>query len=118
MTETAGDLPGFAGATLTSVTAWTYGISLGFNDEARSIMLESAAEIRRGAQIEAFTVDGGTALAKALLDLLEKTVTRAHRSAERHLTLTFPDCTVVIMSDESGYENYQVDFPDGSILVG
>jgi hypothetical protein len=112
-------LSSFQGAVVTSVLTWRYGVSLGFNDEARAINVEGQAHIRTGGRSEQFAADGNVALAKRLLDLIGRRIDRIAVTENGALLVVFEfDFVLTVPADETGCESYVISFPDEFILAG
>lgn len=112
-------LASFEGAVVTSVTAWRHGVSLGFNDEARTINIEGQAQISAAGHTERYAVERSVGLAKRLLDLLARRVDGITVSEDGALVVAFQgDLVLTVAADETGYESYVVSFPDDFILAG
>jgi hypothetical protein len=111
----------FTGAELTDIAVWKFGVSLGFNDAPMAITIEGHAEIRTNGQSQTYDAEGGIALGARLLELLGRKVSAvAYDQAAKVLALTFDGGVELTLrpSTQSGYETYQVNMPDGSMLVG
>jgi hypothetical protein len=54
---TAADLASFKGAELTGVSVWKTGVTLSFNNEARTITIENNAEFRSHGRTETYNQD-------------------------------------------------------------
>jgi hypothetical protein len=111
----------FTGAELTDVSVWKYGVSLGFNDAPMAITIEGDAEIKANGKSESYYAQGGTALGARLLEQLGRKVTSvAFESTSKLFVVVFDNGTELMLRPNaaSGYETYQINMPDGSMLVG
>jgi hypothetical protein len=118
-------LTSFQGAVVTSVMAWQHGVSLGFNDEPRSINVEGPAHVRAGGRTEHYAAESvpgsvaSVALAKRLLDLIGRRVDRIAVSEDGALVIAFgQDFVLTVPADDSDCEAYVISFPDEFILAG
>jgi len=116
---TAADLASFKGAELTGVSVWKAGVTLSFNNEARTIVIENNAEFRSHGRAETYNQELIVALGARVLSLMGHRVVEVQALDDRSLTLTFDYSTILALRpDGSGYECYTVNLPDGSIFVG
>ncbi len=67
---TAADLASFKGAELTAVSVWKTGVTLSFNNEARTITIENNAEFRSHGRIETYNQELIVALGARVLSLM------------------------------------------------
>jgi hypothetical protein len=113
------DLAILKGAELTSVSVWKYGVSLGFNDEPLTINVESSAEFQSRGRTEVFSQETIIDFGARMLPLVGRRVADMQASADKTIVLSFDEGTkLVLRADDSGYESYQVNLPNGSIFVG
>lgn len=111
----------FTGAELTDVSVWKYGVSLGFNDAPMAITIEGNAGIKASGKSESYDAQGGTALGLRLLELLGRKVTSvAFETTSKLFVVVFDNGAELTLRPNagSGYETYQINLPDGSMLVG
>ena len=111
----------FTGAELTDVSVWKYGVSLGFNDAPMAITIEGDAEIKADGKSETYYAQGSTALGARLLEQLGRKVTSvAFENTSKLFVVVFDNGTELTLrpNTASGYETYQINMPDGSMLVG
>ena len=115
----ASDLQSFAGAELTGVTVWKFGATLAFNDEPRTITVESGAEFRSSqGRTELYNQEIIVAFGARVLSLMGRRVVGVNAEGTV-LALEFDEGSVLTLRpDSSGYESYTVNLPDGSTLVG
>jgi hypothetical protein len=116
---TAADLASFKGAELTGVSVWKAGVTLSFNNEARTITIENNAEFRSHGRTETYNQELIVALGARVLSLMGHCAVEVKALEDRSLTLTFDDGAILALRpDGSGYECYTVNLPNGSIYVG
>ena len=116
---TAADLASFKGAELTGVSVWKTGVTLTFNNEARTITIENNAEFRSHGRTETYNQELIVALGARVLSLMGHCAVEVQALEDRSLTLTFDDGAILALRpDGSGYECYTVNLPNGSIFVG
>jgi hypothetical protein len=116
---TAVDLASFKGAELTGVSVWKAGVTLSFNNEARTITIENNAEFRSHGRTETYNQELIVALGARVLSLMGHCAVEVKALEDRSLTLTFDDGAILALRpDGSGYECYTVNLPNGSIYVG
>jgi Family of unknown function (DUF6188) len=115
----AADLASFKNAELTSVNVWKFGVTLSFNDEPRSITVESNAEFQAQGRTEIYNQEIIVAFGARVLSLVGRHVTDALATPDKTFTLSFDDGSKLILRpDSSGHECYTVNLPDGSFFVG
>ena len=68
------DLESFKGAELTGVTVWKFGVTLSFNNEPRSITIESNVEFRSQGRTEAYNQEIIVAFGARILSLMNRHV--------------------------------------------
>jgi Family of unknown function (DUF6188) len=113
------DLAILKGAELTNVSVWKYGVSLGFDDEPLTITVESGAEVQSQGRTEVFGQETIVGFGTRMLPLVGRRVSDMQASADKTIVLSFDDGTMLVLrTDDSGYESYQVNLPNGSIFVG
>ena len=103
------------------MSVWKYGVSLGFNDAPMAITIEGDAEIKANGKSETYDAQGGTALGARLLEQLGRKVTSvAFETTSKLFVVVFDNGTELTLRPNagSGYETYQINMPDGSMLVG
>jgi hypothetical protein len=116
---TAADLASFKGAELTGVSVWKTGVTLRFNNEARTITIENNAEFRSDGRTETYNQELIVALGARVLSLIARCAVEVQALEDRTFALTFDDGAILTLRpDGSGYECYTVNLPDGSIFVG
>ena len=116
---TAADLASFKGAELTGVSVWKTGVTLSFNNEARTITIENNAEFKSYGRTETYNQELIVALGARVLSLMGRCAVEVQASEDKIFALTFEDGAILTLQpDGSGYECYTVNFPDGSIFVG
>jgi len=116
---TAADLASFKGAELTGVSVWKTGVTLGFNNEARTITIENNAEIRSYGRTETYNQELIVALGARVLSLMGHCAVDVQALEDKTFALTFDDGSILTLRpDGSGYECYTVNLPDGSIFIG
>ena len=116
---TAADLASFQGAELTGVSVWKTGVTLRFNNEARTITIENNADFRSYGRTETYNQELIVALGARVLSLMGCCAVEVQTLEDKTFALTFDDGTILTFRpDGSGYECYTVNLPDGSIFVG
>jgi hypothetical protein len=116
---TAADLASFKGAELTGVSVWKTGVTLSFNNEARTITVENNAEFRSYGRIETYNQELIVALGARVLSLMGHCAVEVKTLDDKTFALTFDDGAILTLRpDGSGYECYTVNLPDGSIFIG
>jgi hypothetical protein len=115
---TAADLASFKGAELTGVSVWKTGVTLSFNNEARTITVENNAEFRSYGRTETYNQELIVALGARVLSLMGHCAVEVQTLDDKTFALTFDDGAILTLRpDGSGYECYTVNLPDGSIFV-
>ena len=115
----AADLASFKGAELTNVSVWKTGVTLSFNNEARTITIENNAEFRWHGRTETYNQELIVALGARALSLIGRSAVEVHALEDKTFALTFDDGAILTLRpDGSGYECYTVNLPNGSIFVG
>ena len=113
------DLASFKGAELTGVSVWKTGVTLSFNNEARTVTVENNAEFRWHGRTETYNQELIVALGARVLSLIGRCAVEVQSLEDKTFTLTFDDGAILTLRpDGSGYECYTINLPDGSIFVG
>lgn len=113
------DLGTFKGAELTSVSVWKFGVSLAFNDEPRTITVESNAEFNSQGRTEIYNQEIIVGFGARALSLIGRRVIDVVATEDKTFALSFEDGSkLTLRPDTSGYECYTVHLPDGSVFVG
>ena len=116
---TATDLTSFKGAELTGVLVWKTGVTLSFNNEARTIAIENNAEFKSSGRTETYNQELIIALGARVLSLMGRSIAEVQTLEDKTFALAFDDGAILTLRpDGSGYECYTVNLPDGSIFVG
>jgi hypothetical protein len=104
---------------LTSVTVWKHGVTLNFNDETLSITVENNAEFQVQGRTEIFNQEIIIGFGARMLALVGRRVSDIEATEDKIVALSFDDGTrLMLRPDNSGYESYTVNLPNGSIFVG
>jgi len=115
----AEDLAGLKTAELTGVFVWKFGVTLSFNDEPLTITVENNAEFQSQGRTEVYNQEIIIAFGARALSLVGRRVVDLQITDDRVLALNFDEGSkLTLRPDASDYENYTVNLPDGSILVG
>ncbi len=115
----AADLVIFKDAELTSVTVWKFGVTLTFNDDPLTITVENNAEFRSQGRLEVYNQEIIVGFGARILSLVGRHVADVQATDDEMLTLQFDDGSALALKpDQSGYESYTVNLPNGSIFVG
>src|SRR5258708_6309376 len=88
---TATDLASFKGAELTGVSVWKTGVTLSFNNEARTITIENNAEFRSYGRTETYNQELIVALGARVLSLMGQSVVEVQALEDKTFALTFGD---------------------------
>ena len=88
---TAADLASFKGAELTGVSVWKTGVTLSFNNEARTITIENNAEFRSHGRTETYNQELIVALGARVLSLMGQRVVDVQALEDKTFALTFDD---------------------------
>jgi hypothetical protein len=113
------DLAILNGAELTNVTVWKYGVTLNFNDDPLNVTVENNAEFQSQGRTEIFNQEIIVGFGARMLSLIGRRVSDMQATEDKTLALSFDDGTrLVLRPDDSGYESYTVNLPNGSIFVG
>ena len=113
------DLAILKDAELTTVTVWKYGVTLSFNDDPLTITVENNAEFQAQGRTEIFNQEIIIGFGARMLSLIGRRVSEMQATEDKSITLSFDDgARLVLRPDDSGYESYTVNLPNGSIFVG
>jgi hypothetical protein len=113
------DLAILKGAELTGVTVWKHGVTLGFNNGPLTITVENNAEFQSQGKTEVFNQEIIIGFGARMLSLIGRTVSDFHAAEDKKILLSFDDgAKLALRPDDSGYENFTVNLPNGSIFVG
>jgi hypothetical protein len=113
------DLESFKGAELTGVNVWKFGVTLRFNDEIRTVTVESGVEFRSQGRTEVYNQEIIVAFGARILSLLGRRVVELRAAEDRILSFEFDEgSTLILHPDGTGYESYTVNLPDGSVFAG
>jgi hypothetical protein len=113
------DLAILKDAELTNVTVWKYGVTLSFNDDPLTITVENNAEFQAQGRTEIFNQEIIIGFGARMLSLIGRRVSDMQATEDKTITLSFDDgARLVLRPDDSGYESYTVNLPNGSIFVG
>lgn len=115
----AADLAILKDAELTGVSVWKHSVALGFNAGPLSITVENNAQLQSRGRTEIFNQEIIVGFGARMLSLVGRRVSDVQATEDKTIALSFDDGTrLVLRPDDSGYENYTVNLPDGSIFVG
>ena len=113
------DLESFKGAELTGVTVWKFGVTLSFNNEPRSVTIESGVEFRTQGRTEVYNQEIIVAFGARILSLMNRRVVELRATEDKILSFEFDDGSVLTLRpDDTGYESYAVNLPNGSVFAG
>jgi len=113
------DLAILKGAELTNVSVWKYGVTLSFNDEPLTITVENNAEFQSQGRTEIFNQEIIIGFGARMLSLVGRCVSDMQATEDKAIVLSFDDGSkLALRPDDSGYESYTVNLPNGSIFVG
>ena len=113
------DLESFKGAELTSIAVWKFGVTLAFNNEPRAITIESGVEFRSQGRIEVYHQEIIVAFGARILSLMNRRVVELRVTADKILSFEFDEGSVLTLRpDDTGYESYTVNLPNGSVFAG
>jgi hypothetical protein len=113
------DLESFKGAELTSVMVWKFGVTLSFNDEPRTITIENNIEFRSEGRTEVYNQEIIVAFGARILSLMNRRVIELRTSEDKILSFEFDDGSILTLRpDDTGYESYTVNLPNGSVFTG
>lgn len=118
-TASLSELESFKGAELTGVTVWKFGVTLLFNDEPRSVTIESGVEFRSLGRTELYNQEIIVAFGARILSLMNRRVVELRASEDKILSFEFDEGSVLTLRpDDTGYESYTVNLPNGSVFAG
>jgi len=113
------DLETFKGAELTSVTVWKFGVTLAFNNEPRSVTIESGAEFRTQGRTEIYNQEIIVAFGARILSLMNRRIVELRATDAKILSFEFDEGSMLTLRpDDTGYESYTVNLPNGSLFAG
>jgi len=113
------DLESFKAAELTSVMVWKFGVTLAFNNEARTVTVESSVEFRSQGRTEIYNQEIIVAFGARILSLMGRRVVELKASDDKILSFEFDEGSVLTLRpDDTGYESYSINLPDGSVFTG
>lgn len=113
------DLAVLKGAELTGVYVWKHGVTLSFNNEPLTITIENNAEFQSQGKTEIFNQEIIIGFGARMLSLVGRCVFDFHAAEDKAIVLSFDDgARLVLCPDNSGYESYTVNLPNGSIFIG
>jgi len=113
------DLESFKGAELTGVTVWKFGVTLSFNDEPRTITIENNVEFRSEGRTEVYNQEIIVAFGARILSLMNRRIVELRTSEDKILSFEFDEGSMLTLRpDDTGYESYTVNLPNGSVFVG
>jgi hypothetical protein len=113
------DLAVFKGAELTGVTVWKHGVTLSFNNDPLTITVENNAEFQSQGRTEIYNQEIIIGFGARMLSLVGRCVSDFDADEDKAIMLSFDDgARLVLRPDDSGYESYTVNLPNGSIFVG
>ena len=113
------DLESFKAAELTSVMVWKFGVTLAFNNEARTVTVESGVEFRSQGRTEIYNQEIIVAFGARILSLMGRRVVELKASDDKILSFEFDEGSVLTLRpDDTGYESYAINLPDGSVFTG
>ena len=115
----ASSLESFKGAKLTSVNVWKFGVTLGFNNEPRTITVENGIELRSQGRTESYNQEVVVAFGARILALMNRRIIELRTTEEKVLSFEFDEGSILTLRpDGTGYESYTINLPDGSVFVG
>jgi hypothetical protein len=118
-TASLSDLESFKGAELTGVTVWKFGVTLSFNDEPRTVTVESGIEFRSQGHTEVYNQEIIVAFGARILTLMNRRVVELRAGEDKILSFEFDDnSTLTLRPDDTGYESYTINLPNGSVFAG
>jgi hypothetical protein len=113
------DLESFKAAELTSVSVWKFGVTLVFNDEPRTITVESGIEFRSQGRTEVYNQEIIVAFGARILSLMGRRVVELKATDDKILSFEFDEGSVLTLRpDDTGTESYAINLPDGSVFTG
>jgi hypothetical protein len=118
-TASPSDLESFKGAELTNVMVWKFGVTLSFNNEPRTITIESGVEFRSHGRTEVYNQEIIVAFGARILSLMNRRIVELRASADKILSFEFDEGSMLTLRpDDTGYESYTVNLPNGSVFAG
>ena len=118
-TASLSDLESFKGAELTGVTVWKFGLTLAFNDEPRTVTVESGIELRTQGRTEVYNQEIVVAFGARILSLMGRRVVELTATDDKILSFEFDEGSVLTLRpDDTGTESYSINLPDGSVFAG
>ena len=118
-TASLSDLESFKGAELTGVTVWKFGVTLAFNDEPRTVTVESGIELRTQGRTEVYNQEIVVAFGARILSLMGRRVVELTATDDKILSFEFDEGSVLTLRpDGTGTESYSINLPDGSVFAG
>lgn len=113
------DLESFKAAELTSVMVWKFGVTLAFNNEPRTVTVESNVEFRSQGRTEIYNQEIIVAFGARILSLMGHRVVELKAPDDKILSFEFDEGSVLTLRpDDTGYESYSINLPDGSVFTG
>jgi len=113
------DLESFKAAELTSVIVWKFGVTLAFNNEPRTVTVESGVEFRSQGRTEVYNQEIIVAFGARILSLMGRRVVELKATEDKILSFEFDEGSVLTLRPEdTGYESYAINLPDGSVFTG
>jgi hypothetical protein len=118
-TASLADLESFKAAELTSVMVWKFGVTLAFNNEPRTVTVESGIEFRSQGRTEVYNQEIIVAFGARVLSLMGRRVVELKATDDKILSFEFDEGSVLTLRpDDTGYESYSINLPDGSVFTG
>jgi hypothetical protein len=118
-TASLSDLESFKAAELTSVMVWKFGVTLAFNNEPRTVTVESGIEFRSQGRTEVYNQEIIVAFGARVLSLMGRRVVELKATDDKILSFEFDEGSVLTLRpDDTGYESYSINLPDGSVFTG
>jgi hypothetical protein len=118
-TASLADLESFKTAELTSVMVWKFGVTLAFNNEPRTVTVESGVEFRSQGRTEVYNQEIIVAFGARILSLMGRRVVELKGTDDKILSFEFDEGSVLTLRpDDTGYESYSINLPDGSVFTG
>jgi hypothetical protein len=98
---------------------WKFGVTLSFNDEPRTITIENNIEFRSEGRTEVYNQEIIVAFGARILSLMNRRVIELRASEDKILSFEFDDGSMLTLRpDDTGYESYTVNLPNGSVFTG
>jgi hypothetical protein len=118
-TASLSDLESFKAAELTGVMVWKFGVTLSFNNEARTVTVESGVEFRSQGRTEIYNQEIIVAFGARILSLMGRRVVELKATEDKILSFEFDEgSTLTLRPDDTGYESYAINLPNGSVFAG